>query len=160
MIHKITSVITIVFFTFFCVVSPAQANAEDVKNSYEAVSPLSKGDRAPFEGILFSKDLAAKIEAERKTMITLRLAEIQKQAAVSLVRSELQLSLDIANGKLSALEEKHKKIVEINNEQIDFLRKQYLPTPWYEHPAFLVTVSVLAGIGLTIGAAHIVKTVK
>ena len=158
--RKLVSILTLLFFASFCILAPVPALADETKISFEAISPLSKGDRAPFEGILFSKDLAAKIEAERKTMITLRLAEIRQSAAVSLVRSELQLKLDIANGKFLALEEKHKKIVDINKEQIEFLRKQYLPTPWYEHPAFLVTVGIIAGVGLTIGAAHIVKTVK
>ena len=157
---KAISILTLLFFTFFSVISPSAVYANDTKITFQAVSPLEKGDRAPFEGILFSKDLAAKIEAERKTMITLKLAEIRQKAAVDLVRSELQLKLDIANGKFSALEEKHDKIVEIKEEQIDFLREQYLPTPWYKHPAFLITVGVLSGIGLTIGAAHIVKTVK
>jgi hypothetical protein len=154
-------------FTLFCFfllsIFPSSAYADEtnpIGPLFESVSPLSKGDRAPFQGILFSKDLAARIEAERKTMITLRLSEARTNAAVSLIRSELQLKLDIASGKFLALEEKHKKIVEINREQIEFLRKQYLPTPWYEHPAFLVTVGIIAGIGLTIGAAHIVKTVK
>lgn len=158
--NKFIATITVIFFTSFCIMAPLPANATEPTAAFEAISPLDKGDRAPFQGILFSKDLAAKIEAERSTMITLKLAEIRKNAAVSLVRSELQLKLDIANGKFTALEQKHDKIVAINEEQIEFLRKQYLPTPWYEHPAFLVTIGIIAGAGLTIGAAHIVKTVK
>ena len=158
--NKFISTFTCLFFFVFCTFAPAIALANETKSMFEAVSPLEKGDRAPFQGILFSKDLASKIEAERKTMITLKLAEIRQEAAVSLARSELQLKLDIANGKFLALEEKHQKITDINREQIDFLRENYQPTPWYEHPAFLVTVGVLSGIALTIGAAHIVKTVK
>ena len=151
---------TLLFFTTFCVFTPVPALASEKSVSFEAISPLSKGDRAPFEGILFSKDLAAKIEAERKTMITLKLAEIRQRAAVSIVRSELQLKLDIITSKYSALDEKHRSIQKINREQIEFLQKQYLPTPWYEHPAFVATVSVIVGVSLTIGAAHIVKTVR
>lgn len=158
--RKLVSLFTLFFFISFCTILPAPAIANDAKVSFEAVSPLSKGDKAPFEGILFSKDLAAKIEAERKTMITLKLAEIRQKAAVGLVRSELQLKLDVLSSKYSALDEKHKSILKINKEQIRFLQKQYLPTPWYEHPAFVATVSVIVGVGLTIGAAHIVKTVR
>lgn len=154
----------IVILTLICFATttvPAVSWAEPPSTfTYDAVSPLDKGDRAPFQGILFSKDLAAKIEAERKTLITLKLAEAKTSAAVEIARSEMQLKLDVANGKYAALQEKHEKIVEINNEQIDFLRKNYRPTPWYEHPGFVVSMGLLAGIGLTIGAAHIVKTVK
>ena len=153
----------ITIFVIFCFtvlsITPS-AYAADPPTAFEAVSPLDKGDKAPFQGILFSKALAAKIEAERKTMISIRLAEQNTKSAVLLAKSELQLKLDISNGKLLALEEKHSKIVQINNEQIDFLRKQYMPTPWYEQPAFLVTVGIASGIALTIGAAHIVKTVR
>tara|TARA_R100000008_G_C3582013_1_gene169209 strand:+ start:1183 stop:1665 length:483 start_codon:yes stop_codon:yes gene_type:complete len=158
--NKIVAVFTIFFF--LVLVLPAKSYAESTKpvESIEAISPLSKGQKAPFEGILFSKSLAARLEAERKTMITLKMSEAQSAMAVTLATSKLQLKLDILNGRYSALEEKHTKIVQINQEQIDFLRKQYLPTPWYEHPAFLVTIGIISGIGLTIGAAHIVKTVK
>jgi len=158
--NKIISIFTIFFF--LALVFPGKAFAETAKptESIEAISPLSKGQKAPFEGILFSKSLAARLEAERKTMITLKMSEAQTTMAVTLATSKLQLNLDILTGRYSALEEKHTKIVQINQEQIDFLRKQYLPTPWYEHPAFLVTIGIISGIGLTIGAAHIVKTVK
>jgi len=156
--RKITAIIVIFCFTFLSL-SPSVC-AEGSPALFEAVSPLGKGDKAPFEGILFSKALAAKIEADRRTMITLRLSDQKVKTAVLLVRSELQLKIDVSSGKFLALEEKHRKITDINREQIDFLRKQYLPAPWYEHPAFLVTIGIVSGVALTIGAAHIVKTVK
>jgi len=158
--NKLVAIFTTFCFVFLTIHPAAYASPPEPAPIFESVSPLDKGDRAPFQGILFSKDLAARIEAERKTMITLRLSEEKSKIAVTLATSQLQLKLDILSGKYSALEEKHTKIVQINQEQIQFLRKQYMPTPWYEHPAFLVTVGIVAGIGLTIGAAHIVKTVK
>jgi hypothetical protein len=158
--NKVVSIFTVFCFVFLTIHPTVYAAPPETIALYEAVSPLTKGQHAPFEGILFSKDLAARIEAERKTMITLRLSEIKIDTAVLLTKSKFQLKLDIVSGKFSALEEKHKKIMEIRQEQIDFLRKQYEPTPWHSHPAFLVTVGIIAGISLTIGAAHIVKTVK
>tara|TARA_R110000824_G_scaffold60853_17_gene162465 strand:+ start:2273 stop:2773 length:501 start_codon:yes stop_codon:yes gene_type:complete len=164
--NKIIAVLTIFFFTALVIPGPALAVPPEetsrltLRSTFEAISPLSKGQKAPFEGILFSKDFAAKIEAERKTMITLKLADVRTKAAIALTRSELQLKLDIMSGRNAALEDKHVKIVQINQEQIKFLRAQYMPTPWYEHPAFWVTIGIISGIGLTIGAAHIVKTVK
>ena len=159
--NKLIAIFTAFFFLAFTVPSKSFADPPAVPAiTLEAVSPLSKGQKAPFEGILFSKDLAARIEAERKTMISLRLSDEKTKFAVTLATSKLQLKLDILSGRYSALEEKHTKIVQINQEQIDFLRKQYMPTPWYESTIFLVSVGIIAGIGLTIGAAHIVKTGK
>ena len=143
------------------IVSPiASADEVKLKLSYEAVSPLSKGENAPFDGILFSKDLAARIEAERKTMIAIKLCDSKLNASVLLAKSELQLKLDIITGKQSALQTKHTDIVAVKDSQIKFLRKNYMPTPWYESPTFLITVGILTGIGLSLGAAHLVKTVR
>lgn len=160
MMRNFIACFLIAFFSMANIPNAAWADVPTSNLTLDAVSPLDKGDKAPFQGILFSKSLAAKIEAERKTLITLKLSEAKTEAAVKIAKSEMQLKLDIANGKFIALQEKHNKIVEINKEQIDFLRKNYQPKPWYEHPGFVVSMGILAGIGLTIGAAHIVKTIK
>ena len=114
--NKIIAVLTIFFFTALVIPGPALAVPPEetsrltLRSTFEAISPLSKGQKAPFEGILFSKDFAAKIEAERKTMITLKLADVRTKAAIALTRSELQLKLDIMSGRNAALEDKHVKI--------------------------------------------------
>ena len=141
------------------IISPI-ARADDIKIKFEAVSPLKKGDHAPFTGILFSKDLAARIEAERKTMISLKLCDAKLSASILIARSELQLKLDIVSGKYSALQTKHTDLIGIKDDQITFLRKNYMPTPWYKEPSFLITMGVIAGIGLAVAGAHLVKTVR
>lgn len=153
--------VSMIAFAAAFIVSPiARADEVKLKLRYEAVSPLSKGDHAPFTGILFSKDLAARIEAERKTMIAVKLCDAKLNASVLLAKSELQLKLDVLTGKYSALQIKYTDIVAVKDGQIEFLRKSYMPTPWYESPAFLITIGVLSGIGLSLGAAHLVKTVR
>jgi hypothetical protein len=159
--NKVISMVSMIAFAAAFIVSPiARADEVKLKLRYEAVSPLSKGDHAPFTGILFSKDLAARIEAERKTMIAVKLCDAKLNASVLLAKSELQLKLDVLTGKYSALQIKHTDIVAVKDGQIEFLRKSYMPTPWYESPAFLITIGVLSGIGLSLGAAHLVKTVR
>jgi len=157
--NKIVSLVCIFTFTSAVMITPI-VHANETQPRYEAVSPLSKGDKAPFDGILFSKDLAARIEAERKTMIALKLCEARVDTSVLLAKSEQKLQLDILSGKYAALQIKHTDILEVKDGQIKFLRESYMPPKWYESPAFLITVGVLAGIGLTIGTAHIVKTVR
>lgn len=157
--NKIISVACIFAFTSAIVIAPV-VQANELPPRYEAVSPLDKGDKAPFEGILFSKDLAARIEAERKTMIALKLCEIRVDTTVLLAKSEQKLQLDILSGKYAALQTKHTDIIGIKDGQIKFLQESYMPPKWYESPTFLITVGVIVGIGLTIGTAHIVKTVR
>ena len=127
---------------------------------FNAVSPLQKGDKAPFEGILLSKDVAAKLEAERKTMVAEKICNAKLEAEVGNAKSLLTKKLDVLNEKYEALEDKHERIVEIKDNELDFFRKSYQPPPWYKEPAFLISIGLVTGAGLAIGAAYIVNLVK
>ncbi len=121
---------------------------------------MSKGDRAPFDGLLMNRQLADRIEAEKKTRIDKKECEIQSKASVAICSSNAKQALEIQQARYSALQDKHTQLLQVKQEQIDFLRKNYLPKAWYESSAFLISVGALSGIALTIGAAHIVKTVR
>ena len=153
----ISSILVLTFANLVCVIP---AFADEPPPAFEAISPMTKGDKAPFEGILFSKDLAARIEAEKKTKIDSKICESKSKAAVEIVRSELNRQLEISNGRYEAFEEKHNSLMEIKDNEIDFFRKSYQPPPWYKEPAFLLSMGIIAGVGLSIGAAYVVKLVK
>ena len=154
------NIFCIVTLFFISLMPINRARAEDDAPMFEAVSPLKVGEKAPFEGILFSKDLAARIEAEKKTSVATKICEAQKTAAVDLTKSEFSKKLEILNIKYTSLEEKHDKIVGVKDAQIDFLREKFEPPPWYKEPAFLISVGLISGAGLAIGAAYIVNLVK
>lgn len=150
-------------FLVFALVSstaPVSVWAEDPEPMFNSVSPMQKGDRAPFDGILLSKDLASKIEADRKTMVALKICNANTKAEVDSAKSVLTKQLDEMTAKYNALDEKHERLMEIKEEELEFFRKSYQPPPWYKEPAFLISMGLIAGAGLSVGAAYIVKLVK
>jgi hypothetical protein len=155
--NKILCILSVIMLALLPCFSYAE-NADTPK--YEAVSPLNKGDKAPFDGILFSKDLADRIEAEKKTDADVRTCEANSKAAIDICKSENQRKAEIAAGRYSAFQEFHNDMMKIKNGEIDFLRRNYLPTPWYKEPVFLVGSGIVVGAILVIGSAHVVKTVR
>ena len=150
-----------ILVSFSCLSLPIAAFSEDPEQPFfNAVSPMQKGDRAPFEGVLLSKDVAAKLEAERKTMVAENICNAKIESQVGTAKSLLTKKIETLEAKYSALEEKHEKIVEIKDAELDFFRKSYQPPPWYKEPAFLVSIGLISGAGLAIGAAYIVNLVK
>ena len=126
----------------------------------DKVSSMNKGDRAPFSGLLMNKQLADRIEAEKSTKIDKKVAKAQMDSVVARIRSEAKRDMEIQIKRYSALSEMHIQVVQVKNDQIKFLRKNYLPKQWYENPAFLMFVGALFGGGVVVGGAHIVKTVR
>ena len=161
--NKKISLCTVIFlFTSLLPTKKSWAGDEETTQTpmFEAVSPLKTGERAPFEGILLSKDLASRIEAEKKTSIDKKLCDAKLQSSVDSAKSELNKKLEILNVKYETLEEKHRQVVDVKDSQIDFLREKFEPPPWYKEPAFLVSIGLISGAGLAIGAAYIVNLVK
>jgi len=126
----------------------------------DKVSSMNKGDKAPFDGLLMNRQLADRIEAEKKTKVDKKVAKIQLDAAVARTRSDAKRDMDIQTGRYAALKEAGIRTINVKDDQIEFLRKNYLPKPWYESPTFCMIVGALFGGGIIIGGAHIVKTVR
>jgi len=152
--QKMSKRITAFLLVFFMAMGSALANPGD------KVSNLQKGQRAPFAGTLMNKQLASRIEAERKTHLPKKLCEASTKASVAMCEAEATRKLALADAKYTATEEKHKAILGTKQEQIDFLRKNYLPRAWYESTPVLIGIGVLGGFGLALGAAKLVSLSK
>lgn len=126
----------------------------------DKVTSMAKGDRAPFSGLLMNDQLAARVEAEKNTKLTEIQCKIKTESAVLVSESSAKKILDIQAARYLALQEKTVQVLHVKEDQIEFLRKNYLPKKWYETAPFLIASGIITGIGLTIGAAHIVKTVR
>jgi hypothetical protein len=126
----------------------------------DKVSSMDKGDRAPFDGLLMNRQLADRVEAEKKTKVDKKVAKAELTAAVARSKNDAKRDMAIQVGRYSALKEMHLQTVKVKDDQIEFLRKNYLPKPWYESATFLMVVGALFGGGVVIGGAHVVKTVR
>lgn len=148
LIHKILAIL--------CAVSiclPAQALCE-----VKLVSELSKGQKAPFKGILLSEDSAAKLFADIKfskkeceNLLTEKL-EIQKIKSDAEING-LTLTLNIEKSRFESL-------LSVKDERIAYLEKNYLPPAWYETGEFWFAVGVLMGIGITVSAGYALGQAK
>ncbi len=135
--------IALCFFT----VLPSLSYAED-----NLVTNLKKGQNAPFDGILLSETSAAKLFADIK---------FSKKECDALVLKERDIlgikhTAEIDNLKLILEIEKNrtKALLEVRNERIAFLEKNYLPPAWYESGEFWFAIGTLAGIGITVAAGY------
>ena len=151
--RKMTSRIMAYVLVFFISVS-AFANPGD------KVSNLQKGQRAPFAGMLMNRQLTSRIEAERKTHLPKKVCEANAKASVAMCEAGAKRKLSLADTKYNATEAKHKAVLGVKQEQIDFLRKNYLPRAWYESTPVLIGIGVVGGFGLALGAAKLVSLSK
>lgn len=158
MTNKCVSVLCV----FLLVWAPTIAYAEDSppappkvdlgKVDLGKVSQVRKGQRAPFSGVLLSDEAAARLFADikfSKRECQLRLTRELKINTLQLTSQidTLRLRLDIETTRSTGL-------LQVRDERIKFLEKNWRPTPWYESGEFWFAMGIVGGILITVGAAH------
>jgi len=143
------SLVTAICFVCYSSILPSYAYADDTQPE---VTTLQKGECAPFAGTLFSVPAAAKLLSDLK--FTQEACNIQKQKELSLLRSELQLKVDLRVAEINSLKLRHTDLLKIKNDQIDFLTQQIKPAPWYESGEFWFAIGIVGGILITVGAGY------
>jgi len=136
------------------IVTPVWANTPEVNMPPPSgkVTELNTGQRAPFKGILFSDDAAASLFAN------LKLTENEFQLRL---KKELDINTTMFNSQIEALKlrldievKRTIDILEIKNERIQFLEKNWTPTAWYETGEFWFAIGVISGIAVTAVSAY------
>ena len=116
------------------------------------VSQLRKGQHAPFSGVLLSDEAAARLFGDIKFSereCQLRLSRELKINTLQLTSqiNALKLRLDIETTRTTGL-------LAVKDERIQFLEKNWRPTPWYESGEFWFAMGIAGGILITIGSAY------
>ena len=119
---------------------------------------LSKGQKAPFQGILLSKETAAKLFADIK--FSKKECDLAIKEKVDIEKIKLNAQLDGLKIRLDTESERLSKILSIKDERIAFLEKNYRPAPWYEQGELWLGVGVIAGIGITVASAYAIGQAK
>jgi len=114
---------------------------------------IKKGQKAPFEGTLFdiaaSADLTVRLE-NHEAQCTLRITR-----ATEVCKNESTFKLNLKVAELEALQQRHVDILEIKNNQIDFLQKKAMrDTPWYENNKLWFAVGIVTGFAISFGSAY------
>ena len=159
MMNKCISVLCV----FLLIWAPTIAYAEDTppapvpkvdlgKVDLGKVSQLRKGQHAPFAGVLLSDEAAARLFAD----IKFSERECQLRLSRELKINTLQLTSQIDALKLRLDIETTRSIglLQVRDERIKFLEKNWRPTPWYESGEFWFAMGVVGGILITVGSAY------
>lgn len=126
---------------------PVQALGEESK-----VADIKKGQRAPFNGVLMSNDVATKLYLDSK--FSPKECEIKVEEKVKGSQIDCERSTKLLESKLSINTDKFQSIIELKNNRIDFLEKRWSPAPWYESGEFWFSMGIISGILITIASGY------
>tara|TARA_Y100001963_G_scaffold160232_1_gene269305 strand:- start:5898 stop:6368 length:471 start_codon:yes stop_codon:yes gene_type:complete len=85
----------------------------------ETIVTLKKGEIAPFAGTLFSTPAATKLLVDLE--LTREKCDIEVKRAVDIKSAQMQLQIDNISASLDTCNSKYKTIIELKDQQIDFL---------------------------------------
>jgi len=139
---KIITAFTL-FAYVFCGI-PATAYAEEPE---QKITTLRRGQAAPYSGTLFSTAAAARLQVDLQ--FTEESCKLVTDREVGLVRSKLQLDIDLLKAQLASQQQLHQDVLLIKNDQIKFLESYSLETKWYDSNEFWLVTGLVAGIAVT-----------
>jgi hypothetical protein len=148
---------------FLLVWTPMIAYAEDTppapvpkvdlgKVDLGKVSQLRKGQHAPFAGVLLSDDAAARLFADIK--FSERECQLRLTRELKINTLQLTSQIDMLKLRIDIETTRSTGLLQVRNERIKFLEKNWRPTPWYESGEFWFSMGVVGGILITIGAGY------
>ena len=139
---KIITAITL-FVYMFCSL-PAVAYAEEPA---QKIMTIRKGQPAPYSGTLFNTAAAARLQVDLQ--FTEASCNIETDRQLGLLRSKLQLDIDLLKAQLNSQKQLHQDVLLIKNDQIKFLESYSLETKWYDSNEFWLVTGLVAGIAVT-----------
>lgn len=145
-----------VFCSFLILLAPTAAYASELGSTKlklpGLITEINKGQHAPFSGILFSREAAAKLYASLSFTEEECKLKIDKRLELSSLRFNTEL--EVLKLKLQVERDTTVKLLKVKDQRIDFLEKNMLPTPWYESGEFWFAMGVVGGILITVGAGY------
>ena len=116
------------------------------------ISQLSKGQRAPFAGVLLSNDAAARLYADIKFSEDECRLKLNKELQTLSIK--LNAEIQALTLRLDVETKRTESLIKIKDERINFLEKNFKPSPWYESGEFWFAMGVIGGILITVGAGY------
>ena len=157
MSKKITALLCIVSL-FIYTSSNAYASEFEDQAKKATVTELKKGEAAPFEGILLSKTAAARLYGDLNFFE--KECELRLTKELDIAKLKYTAQIDVLELKLEVESTRTDKLLQIKNERIEFLEKNWKPQAWYESGEFWLAIGVVSGILLTVGTAHAISQVN
>ena len=139
---KYVSVVTML--AYLSCMMPIAALADD---SEEKITSVRKGQTAPYNGTLFSTAAAARLQVDLK--FTEQTCKIETERQMGVLRSKLQLDIDLLNARVTSQTQLHEDVLKAKNDQIKFLESYSLETKWYKSNEFWLVTGLISGIAVT-----------
>jgi|TARA_R100000008_G_scaffold38936_2_gene22268 uncharacterized protein YhaN len=134
---------------------PATIFAEEVDDP--KFTQLEQGEEAPFAGTLFNPAATAKLIADHQ--YSLLECDLRVQYEIDRARADMRLQLDSLQISYNALDERHKLLMDIKNNEIDTYREMALNQP-NDNSHWWLLGGVVAGIGLSLGTFYAVTEIN
>lgn len=149
---------------FLLVWMPTSAMAADLVDppktdlstvSLGKISQLNQGQRAPFAGVLLSDLAAAKLFGELK--FTERECKLRLDRELKINTTQLTSQIDALKLRMEIEVVRTTGLLSVKDERIEFLEKNWRPTPWYESGEFWFSMGILGGILITVAAGYAIN---
>ena len=128
--------------------------AEDTPIPKGKITGLSKGEHAPYTGVLLDNIAAAKIFSDKKYFE--EQWELKLQYELGKQKARLDLTIQSQKASLDALQEKHTTLMKLKDDEIK--RLSDLAAGKEDYTTWWAVGGVVVGIGLTIAVVYAVDT--
>ena len=139
-------------FVCFCLVYTPVCFAEEPALPKGKITGLSKGEHAPYTGVLLDNIAAARVFSNKKYFE--EQWQLKLQYELGKQKARLDLTIQSQKASLDALQEKHTTLMKIKDDEIK--RLSDLATGKEDYTTWWTVGGVLVGIGLTIAVVYAV----
>ena len=147
MLNKITSLI----LCFSLAYAPV-CLAEDTPIPKGKITGLSKGEHAPYTGVLLDNIAAARVFSDKKYLE--EQFDLKLQYELGKQKARLDLTIQSQKASLDALQEKHTTLMDIKDEEIK--RLSDIAAGKEDYSTWWAVGGVVVGIGLTLAVVFAV----
>tara|TARA_R110000824_G_scaffold313959_2_gene500799 strand:- start:80 stop:520 length:441 start_codon:yes stop_codon:yes gene_type:complete len=113
------------------------------------VSVLKKGQKAPFNGILFDKQAEATITAKSESVV--KICNLEKDYQKKSLEADCNLSTKTLSTQLSSEEAKHKALMKIKDGQVTRLTEALKKANKPDYHTWWFSGGFVAGVALSLG---------
>ena len=151
---KPISLVTVVFF-LMAILQSSIVFADTGDSDVPKISPIVKGQPAPFDGTLLNIPASARLLSDLENdgaECSLKINTALASQGASHTRE-----MSIMQAELNACNDRYDKIIKIKNDQISFLEKSlvnHTPNHWYESNEFWLSTGVVVGILITVASGY------
>ena len=135
----------------FALLLGSPAYAGDIQEPEPKYTHMAQGEVAPFAGTLFNP--AATAELLTKSQYSLTECDLRVEYEVAKLRTEMELQLSALQISYEVLEEKHRLLMDIKDNEINTYRNMSLKQP-NKNSHWWLAGGAVAGIGLSLGVFY------